>query len=400
MSAGLGLLSRIPETVDLRRFRGPVAAISLVCLGMALGRSAIAAIDPGWPKWFYPSDPTARQEHIERAGSKLAAVVLDGPRPADERIGFLIGSSSMMVGINCELLEARSQPTVRWLELCCGGACAEDLVRVFRMVLWSGLKPDCIVLGLQPDMLAQTTDCLGPDGDEIYLALESLARDVSLHRLGDSLADIDGLCAAYFDQLFPSRTLVNFRLRAAISEAKASAFRAAWLGIDAMFAPARSVWRASGPLERNGPLEIKKGYFKNGRYDGNSYSVDNANSLSLAWLIDEAARRNIRLVALIAPATKFDRDMQPPQAERCLRAVLQRGRGTDPPVLNLRADFPDESFADLFHLAGEAREVASLRLAEFLRNQVDIRRTARDRGESSNERPRPAPTMGLGAAGP
>jgi hypothetical protein len=69
-------------------------------------------------------------------------------------------------------------------------------------------------------------------------------------------------------------------------------------------------------------------------------------------------------------------------------------------VLNLRADFPDESFADLFHLAGEAREVASLRLAEFLRNQVDIRRTARDRGESSNERPRPAPTMGLGAAGP
>ena len=359
MSPVLAVASRIADAVHFGRLRGPVATLALVGLAMTIGSGAIAATGPRWPRWLYPHDPTVRQEHVERAGSKLAALVHEGRRPVDERIGILIGSSSLMLGIDGETLTEQSGIPIRWLELCAGGANADDLTRLFRLVLWSDLKPECIILGLHPDMLAETTDCLGPDGDEIYLVLDSLSRHASSGLLGESLADIEAVIAAYTDLAFPSRTLVNYRLRSAIYEAKCRVFRAVGMRIDAMFAPGHGVWAVPGPSKRNGPLRFRQGYFKNGRYDSRSYAPDNPNSRSLASLIDEAARRGIRLLVLITPATRTDKEMQPPQAERCLQAVLMRQRGTDPPVLNLRSEFDDNSFGDLFHLSAEGRAVAS-----------------------------------------
>ena len=369
ISSAIRVMTTIVDAVDVRRYQGPLAAMALVCLGMALGSVAIAATDPHWPNWLYPTDPTARLEHIERSGNKLAALVRGKQRLGDDRLGILLGSSSMMLGIDGKMLEAESKVPIRWLELCSGGINGDDLARVFRLILWSRLKPDCIILGLQPDLLPQTTNCLGPDGDEIYVSLSNLRRDALAGRLGDSLADVEKACSAYLDPFFPSRTLVNYRLREAIFEAKCNAFRTAGMAINSMFIAERDPWAVPEAKERHGPVTVRQGYFKNGRYDTQCYDVDNVNFRALAWMIDEADRRGIRILVVIMPATRFDLGMQPPRAEQCMWALLNRESAPDLPVLNLRTEFPDDDFADLFHLAKDARAVATKRVAEFVRSQ-------------------------------
>jgi hypothetical protein len=343
---------------------------------LGLTSAAIAATNPRWPRWLYPSDPTARLESLERSGNKLAAVAATEGTGQNERFGVFLGSSSLMLGINDVTLREESKLPIRWLELCSGGANGDDLARVFRMILWSGRKPEWIILGLQPDMLARTTNCLGPDGDEIHLAVASLQEDVWARRLGNSIADLEKLTSAYTDQIFPGRTIVNYRLREVIFAAKCGLFQACRMGIRSMFTAERDPWGVPGGLDRAGPLVVRQGYFKNGRYDRASYAVDNLNFRALEWLFDEADRQGIRVLVLNMPATRFDRDMQPPSAEQTLAALLQTEKARALPVLDLRTAFGDESFADLFHLSKAGREAASKRVGAFLRQHYGNRSPA------------------------
>ncbi len=360
------------------RLLGPLSAIGLVVVALAVASALIRWSGQPVPGWVDPADPTIEDGQQERLGGKVAALIREGwadrgrPGPG---LGILIGSSTTYYGFDPAVLEAESPVPIRWLNLGTDGGNAEDTCRIARMVFRSGIRPDVVVLGLHQEMLPRTTkNCVR---DPTAPRLDDLEHHLSEGNVRSAFGDVCGVTLAAIGRVFPRRSHTTYHVRQAAIEAKIRGFRLLGVSTDGLFAADADAWKSPPALKRKGGVAdlehpvISAKLFEAiddcGWFTGENYRIENPGPQAVLRLMDECVRDNVRLVVVLTPKLGWLGRMEPARAFECLDEVLEGRAGRRPEVLDLRTAIPEPLFADLFHTDAAGRDIATRRLAAFLK---------------------------------
>jgi hypothetical protein len=317
-------------------------------------------------------DSTLEDGHFARIGGQIAGLMKVSrhqPITKGHGLGIILGASSVSQGIDPVRLDLGTAP-MRWLSLYGNGANTEDLLTLYELTDWAGLRPGVIVLGIHPGLLARTDVYLS---DDTSIHATALVRDLRSFHPSLALTDLEHLVLGPLNRAFPNRTRANQRAREAIQLTRIHFFRSMGLGVDSLFAPDPRPW--SAPIQWPGTgrkpaslIEWQLGEFrKKGWFDPGAYVPEGRNAKSLAKLIKDADAEHSRVVIVLLPESTIIRSIVPKEADRCLTTVLERHLdGHVPRVLDYRAALPDRLFLDSIHADDDGRALLTDRLARDL----------------------------------
>ena len=142
--------------LQLERYRGiSVVAAGLLAFSAILDSSltAVVGFSGRWlPNAEAPTDTTVYQV----TGAKLTEM-LARPEPlgvgTDHPLGVLLGQSSLGASVDAAVLEAHDGLPMRWLNLHGWGSSVNLVSDVSELLFLSGLKPNAVVIGINPYML-------------------------------------------------------------------------------------------------------------------------------------------------------------------------------------------------------------------------------------------------------
>jgi hypothetical protein len=359
--------------LDARRLGGPLSVLTglAALLGVSsLLLSATVGRQPGW----LPSDDGKRDPSaFKKVGGRVAGVVREWPREAraGRPLGVLLGTSTLECAVDPRALGAEPGPGMRWLSLVAHKIDASDVESLSRLVFWSDLEPDLLVVAINPGMLARRAAAEPPDTEPADPA------GVAGLLLAGRFFDARRQAGSLLDLAFPFRTRVNHLAWMTVLEARAAVARSLGRPVDRLFSPDPDPWSPPSRIDyieedRQAPPELIRrhwdGMARKGWFDPSCYDEDGPNARALPALVRRARAQGVEVMVVLLPATKRVRDALPPGAGRFPETVLRRAFGADaPPVLDLCDTMPDDAFYDLVHLTSKAREAFSEKLSRALR---------------------------------
>ncbi len=342
------------------RWRGVLLATLALAAATGLVDLALtAAVGPadGWAP--YGEKPHDRWV-VDAAGSRLSGLALDGWGGAEARpLGVLFGQSTLQCGVDAEALSARPGESLRFLNLFGIGGSINKINEISNLLVYSGIRPALVVLAINDYMLA------GVPGDR------EAAR-------GDRGMAPWLRAAKERVWTWRNRRIVNYLSRVAADRARFAIFRAAGVGIGAMYPPDPDPWQSMKVVDKPlGEAEWAawlREMVEMGRFEPERFRADGSNARSLAGLVRRHRALGAAVVVVRLPMHSQVRDMVPPEADRCLEAVRGEFAGRPVPIIDLHDAVPDGMFNDVEHLGARGRATCTRLLAERLPGAI-----ARDR---------------------
>jgi hypothetical protein len=359
---------------DPRRLRGPLVGLAALLVALAVGSLGLSPALRGRPRWVPEVDSSTDLEEYHRIGRRLSGLIRQGHArggPAAERLGVMLGSSSLEWGIDPQALPAElgGRP-IRWFNIHSSGANGIDLRRMAGYMTRAGLRPEVAVLCLGPSFLARGNDPLDDPTPEV----EEIRSHIAGRHPMLLKEDFEDILLLPWNLAFPNRTRIGSWARDVIFDARIDLFASMGYGINALFAPESDPWSAP-PWWAQGdhvpPLMIErqmKGMRRYGMFDPASYSADGLNSRALVALIRELREGGAEVIVAFFPEAEIRRRELPPEALASFDEALRRAFGTAaPPVLDMRGAMSEEYFFDTSHLNPGGRAAFTERLGRALR---------------------------------
>jgi hypothetical protein len=341
---------------ELTRYRGlaTVGAGILVAMGVAdISLTLMLGFIGRWlPHGEYPTP----SEVFARTG-ELIAGVMQAPEKVgigtDIQLGVLLGQSGLGAAADTKVLTERHGAPIRWLNLHGWGSSIHGIHDVYDLIRIGGLKPNIVVLAINPFMLV---------GDTIHDSHPYLIK-----KQGKRLKP--------WVWIYNNRRLLNDGVRIALHHLKLELCQTFGFGLSALYPPYPDPWhRPSGPRradqesaeERAERLEYDEHL---GWFDATRYSPESSNSRALVEIVREARRAGAKVCIILLPEHSAFRDRIPPEAVSCFAEINRINFAEDPvPVYNLRKRLSDEQFSDLQHVSVRAMEQISIVIANCVRD--------------------------------
>lgn len=356
---------------DLRRLRGTLIALAGVAAALGgFGLVASSALG-GRPRWLPASDSTMDTIRYTTMGGKIAAVARPGALPRGERLGILLGSSSLQCAVDpTRLGPPPDGRPIRWLTLLGEGANGADLRDLGRHLARGGLRPAVLVLAINPSLLARSTEFLSdPSSFDLHILREHL----TTRHLGLAQRDVEAMLLVPWNRAFPQRTRIGHQIRLLIQATKMRVAGAFGLGFASIYAPAADPWVVPDWTDRDHaprsaiPMQMD-GWRVRGWLDPASYALDGPNVLALMDLIRDARARGSEVIIVLMPEPSVLRDAMPAAARLTLDRALERHFGpASPRVFDLRDAMDDSEFWDTIHLDPHGKRVFTVRLSRAFR---------------------------------
>jgi hypothetical protein len=358
---------------DLRRLGMPFLSLVLVALAMAPFSALSLAGVLRWPSRLKPTDPMIVNGDLQHVGRRLVAIRRElekAPPTSSQKLGVLLGSSTVLFALDPEILEEDSKVPMRWVNLGCENANAADTARLARLVVEDGgLKPDFVVLALHPDQLPRTTSFLV---ESMKFSPSELLGDLKRLRYRRVQDHVERAALAPLDVFFPYRTLIGYRSREVATDWKVAIFRTLGMGLDSIYAPDPSPWTSrtlfTRPVATRDVPSKFQACARFGTFDEPNYEADRDNVQSIAKLLRDFGDE-VNFCVLIVPQRSELRGVLPPIAMQRLLDVVKPAAAAGK-LLDLHESLPDDLFFDHVHVGPAGRELTSRRLAKFLKPRI------------------------------
>ncbi len=337
---------------DLTRFRGPAAALggilaALVAvdllLTVAVGRTA---------RWLPAGEIPADRWIVSNVGARLAGMVrasAPGGPEAGSRFGLLLGQSTMLVGVDAEALEADDGRGLKWVNLSGLGGSTVKIAELADLVFLSGLRPEAVVLGINPYMLVGLN----------YANLRDTTRTAASP-------------IKRWVWTWENRSIFSHLVQVTIFRLRVGLLREFGLGLEALFrpdpefrtlVPAAGVRHSAQELENRLDLDRRLGWL-----DARHYRPDGPQASALSEMIRGFLERGAEVYVVLMPERSMLRHRIPEVARDAIRAAVRDASpGAPVPLIDLEDRVPDELFFDLDHLLPEGRAICTRMLAQRLR---------------------------------
>ncbi len=360
---------------DPRRLRGALAALLVVMLAVIAGGLPLSPVVAGHPRWLPDSDSLCDvvgfKSNLNRIGGVLRELRERGESPGGQRLGILIGSSSLEWGVDPALMPAMggSRP-MRWLSLSGVGASIEDNARMADLALRAGLRPELTLICIGPAPMSTRINVLD---DPISPDLAALREHVAAHHPMLAKEDLESFLLVPLNRLLPNRSRIGRWSRLVLFDARLALFAALGYNLDSLGPPMDDPWSATPGWAKGDhmPDWINDNQFaglsKAHIFEAESYSADSANCRHLVEYVRMLRGAGSEVVILLVPEAERRRIVTPPEFLATLREALRRAFGPDaPPVLDFRDAMPPSALLDLSHLNPGGRAAFTERLGRAL----------------------------------
>jgi hypothetical protein len=358
---------------DVRRLRGFAAALLAVLAGLACHGLALRATLGRMGPWIELRGQTfnisTSPENALRRVVGIRRDLTSGTRPASgERLGIMIGSSTLKQGVDPAILDAEAGGGYRWTNVHCGQA-FEDLL-VVRAMYRSGLKPAALGLVTNPGLLVADSHREAERGwyDPGPFLGYLKARQLQMAR-----EELVALTMAPWNLAFPYRGRVFTLADRGLFVAKSRMLEALGQGPEALVAPEPDPWLNPFPADAGqgtpeGNEKVLKFIGIKGWYDPANYRADGPNFDALVEIFRTAHEEGTRTFLVFVPESSTYRAKLPPTAADHFEKTLTLALGdAAPAIFDFREAAPEEDFADVNHLNASGREHFSHRVADALR---------------------------------
>lgn len=359
---------------DLRRTRGISAVLLAAAAVMAVyGLILNAALRPadGWLR-EQTQDPGASTQVRLRAGLRrilgLVSPNLAEPLQRDQRLGLLLGPSVLWTGIEPYQLGAELDGPYRWANII-SSKHAEDCLFMTKLIYDHGLRPDVLILVVNPGVLVTNID---EEEARAWYDPRLLIRHLVQRQLGEVAQDVQEISYTPFRAAFPYRAQIYTLVHRSFFAAQLRTFQVWGSGLSSLFAPDPDPWREpfepAAPRTPENDQRILRGIKKAGWFDPAKYRSDSRNFHLIAELFQLAHANRTQTFLMLVPESSAYRAELPPDNAFHLTHTLRDVLGEAAPVvLDFRASAPDEGFRDVNHLNGEGRVRMTQRLAKALK---------------------------------
>lgn len=351
--------------IDLNRYKGLlVTGAGLLCAFILLNAVLLAAFGQA-PSIFNNPDRQLAWTQLEDTGARIAGIEQQfrhNPSLADQPFGIILGQSTTLRGIDPDALEHDVTPHERWLLLNGFGSSFVKLHYYAKALIASKLKPDIIVLGLHPTMLAGQNPNVSPDSNES-------------EQVNDNPTDDDWHPKRWVMQLIWVRTQrknISQYTNMFLYEQRLALH--GWLGSGAvgLFKPAADPWNTPprDPLPEHLPAKFLRLQDRSWRgfgwYEPGSYTTTNQHAKAFRDLITGLESLGPRQIIIVnMPISSGLRSRLPNQAQTVFNKLIDEvSIGRPIRVIDMRDTMDDKYFADYAHLNPAGREVFSRLLAE------------------------------------
>lgn len=379
---------------DVRRAGGVLVAVATVAALMGgYGLLLRAGLGPAADRLRERDQTFMVATNLEVGARRLLGVLRDrdgDPAGHGEKLGLLIGPSVLHQGVDPALLSSEMGDAYRWANLRIP-AHAEDSLAFVEQIYRSGLRPDALILVVNPGIVISDIDTRSEAAwYDPAILLDHLAhRSLELAR-----ADLIELSFVPWRLTFPYRGQVFTMVDRALLSAKLAMFATRRPPLSALYAPDPapyvepfpSVGSRRDELADQGILDFigRKGWFEGARYRPGT-----RNYRLLVDLFRMAHAQGTRCFLVLGPESAALRDRMPAGAADPIRLGFPRDLGPAAPrVFDYRRLLPEGEFADVNHPNQAGRIVETRRLARDLRTALGLDGTPGDSaGATTGARP-------------
>jgi hypothetical protein len=374
---------------DLSRMRGPLTVLLSVALVLGAYGAIINAAFGRQNAWILSQDnEPGGPPSIEDGARRVLGILHEravAPGPPDQKLGILIGASTLFAGIDPKQLTAELGGKYRWANLRATGLPYEYALLV-KLMYQSGLRPDVLALVSNAPLFVTTKanlaqQRLGINGAE----LSDHARYL---RVGYLKTELIRATLIPWDLAFPYRGEVSTLVNRTLFATKLKILERLGLGLDALYAPDRDPWTENPDMGYE-PLvtDENKQYFlkgvdSKGWFDGSRYRALGPPFASLVEALQLAHSNGTKTFIVLVPESGPLRARLPADEDFHLTHTLRDVLGSAAPViLDYRTIAPDEEFHDPAHLNRKGIDRFTRTLAAGLRPYVERDTTSGPKAE-------------------
>ncbi|HVU88626.1 MAG TPA: hypothetical protein VHD36_15000 [Pirellulales bacterium] len=348
--------------MDVTRYRNVAVVFLCIALAMvALDRALYFAFGSA-PRWLVPEQKPIGWDIVDCTEKRFAALFEEYEWEAadlGEPLCVYFGLSTARLGIDPDVLAARTGHRMRFVGFHGNGGSIEHLMGMARPLLRSDFRPALAILALHPCWLA------GQRSDGLQLEVPPAVNWKT--RLTNKVRGL-----AHETWITSHRTFVNHFVRSGLYSLRETLFVDLDLPPNAFSAPDPDPWKPpkyfTGRRDPEYFLTQLDRWKTIGWFDSESYTnPNNQNPQVLLDLIAKCHDRGTEVVIVQMPECSQFRALIPPEAEELLRKTLQRSAGgSNVVVWDLHDSIDDEYFHDTIHLGQEGRGKFSQRLSELV----------------------------------
>jgi len=354
------------------RLKGHAAACCCVLVGLCVMSICIRPVTTG-SAWLLQTDSAMDMSAFDKAGGAISGVLSERRRNVAEasgRLGVMMGASALREGVDPVQLRDECGDSTRWLLLAAENANMTNMRDIYALLALSRLDPADLVLVIQRIKLADidTSKTIEPaklnfDGllsGLVHLDLRLLRRIIE----DNMVVPINLLC--------PNRIWVNQRIRRLVIDARIRLFDRLGLGVDRLYAPARSPWDVQahsydGQVTETNIRRTYEGDRDFGFYDQPRYVPDGPQYRALVELVTAARERGCQVSIALLPEFSLVNAAVPVESLTALTSTLDAAFGAErPPVHDFSHALSDDRFYDLTHLNTRGRQEFTEMLARAL----------------------------------
>ncbi len=345
------------------------ALTHVVCLVGVLYLIGYGAVSSRWCFQLYRTwrFPQSQAHHL--AGTLAEAQL------SDDRICLLLGPSNVREAFDVDEM-SQAAPELTFFNGGTSGGSIFTYQAMTELVQQSGVRPDCIVVGLNSWMLISRDLRLNEAGYTDFMDLRSgerLVHHESAAMRGDAHEQVlrntiwpYNRVSRHLGRLMRSSLFVA-QSRLSWHEPRPLDDYALWhreLGRSAQY-----MYDDVDPLSDEACAEIVAAYEREGMFDASRYGHPE-HLAALRSVLDELMELAPHVVVIRMPQVTFGREVLEPLASEALDGVLAEYSGKGVSVLDLEAALPDSDFRDVAHLLGAARPAFSRDVAERIARTI------------------------------
>ncbi|HEX4146373.1 MAG TPA: hypothetical protein VHY91_22925 [Pirellulales bacterium] len=354
------------------RLAGHAAACCSVLVGLCAASVGVRPFTTG-SAWLLQTDSAMDMSAFDKAGAAISGVLAERRRntaDAASPLGVMMGASALREGVDPAQLRDQCHGSTRWLLLAAENANMSNLRDIHGLLTLSRLDPAELVLVVQRIKLADvdTSKTIEPAAfnfDGLIAGLTHLDLRLLRRIVEDNMVvPINLLC--------PNRIWVNQRIRRLVIDARIHLFDRLGLGVDRLYAPARSPWDVQahsyeGQVSATNIQRNFEGDRDVGFYDPEHYLTDGPQYRAMVELITAARERGSRVSIVLLPEFTLVHDAVPAESLSALTATLDAAFGAErPPIHDFSHALADDRFYDLSHLNARGRQEFTQMLSQTL----------------------------------
>jgi hypothetical protein len=362
---------------DIRRLRGFAAALLAVVAGLAchglILRATLGQTGPWIALRNQSFNVVTSPENTFKRVLGLKRDLNLGIKPASgERLGILIGSSTLRQGVAPAILDAEVGGGYRWTNVYAG--LAHEAALVVGAMFQAGVKPGAIGLVVNPGILVADGD---REAERGWYDPGSFLQHLKDRKFEMARSELVSLTMVPWHLAFPYRGQVFTLVDRWLFQAKLDMLKSLGQSLEALAAPEADPWlnpsppdMGHGPPDPNqvGNAKVLRYIGVKGWYEPESYRTDGPNFASLMELFRTAHQHNARTFIVFVPESSSYRARLPKSAADHFKGALTDAlEEAAPMIFDFRESAPDEDFDDVNHLNSAGREHLSHRLAEALK---------------------------------